>query len=186
MYEIELKAKLSDRQKVEEKIATFAEFEGVTEKSDVYWTQNRLGHPEKIRLREETGKPLTVTYKRKEIRQKQIEVNDEIEFTIGCVEDSEKTAKEKGAFEFFLNAAGFSPTIHKHKETKSWKFENALLEISYVDKLGDYIEIEILSDTDTPETTGKAHAKLLSILEKCNVPESDIETRYYSEMLQGK
>lgn len=76
--------------------------------------------------------------------------------------------------------------MHKHKETKSWKFEDSLIEISYVDKLGDYIEIEILSDTDNSETTQKAHAKLLSVLKKCGVPESDIETRYYSEMLEGK
>lgn len=186
MFEIELKAKLSDRETVEEKISSFAQYVGITEKSDVYWTQSRLGHPEKIRLREETGKPLTANYKKKEVRQNQIEVNHEFEFTIGYTSNEEQAEKEKAAFELFLNAAGFSPTMHKHKETKSWKFEDSLIEISYVDKLGDYIEIEILSDTDNSETTQKAHAKLLSVLKKCGVPESDIETRYYSEMLEGK
>lgn len=186
MFEIELKAKLSDRKAVEEKLSSFAHYTGKTEKSDVYWTQNRIGHPEKIRLREETGKPLTATYKRKEVRQNQIEVNDEIEFSIGSIADNEAAAKEKAAFEFFLNASGYSPTMHKHKETKSWKFEDVIIEISYVDKLGDYIEIEIMSETDNPEATQKTHDKLLLVLKKCGVPEEDIETRYYSEMLDGK
>jgi len=186
MFEIELKAKLTDRKTVEEKISAFATFIGLTEKSDVYWTQNRLGHPEKLRLRDETGKPLTANYKKKEVRHNQIEVNDEIEFTIGNTSDKEQSLKEKTSFEIFLNAAGFSPTMHKHKETKSWKFEDSLIEISYVDKLGDYIEIEILSETDNAEATQKAHDKLLSVLKKCGVPEEDIETRYYSEMLEGK
>ncbi len=183
MYEIELKAKLADRNAVEDTLSSFAQYIGITEKSDVYWSQNRLGHPEKIRLREETGKPLVATYKKKELRDNQFEVNNEYEFSIGCTSDIKKAAEEKAAFELFLNAAGFSPTILKQKQTKSWKFDDVLIEISQVAKLGDYIEIEILSSTDTHETTRKAREKLLSVLSKCGVPEKDIETRYYSEML---
>lgn len=185
MFEIELKAKIHNRKEVEEKISAFAEYLGKTEKSDVYWTQSRIGHPLKIRLREETNKPLTVNYKKKEIRSGQIEVNDEYEFTIGAGLGTEDREKEKLSFETFLLAAGFSPTMVKHKDTKRWNFEETLIEISYVDKLGDFIEIEILSETNDAEKTKEAHQKLLRTLKKAGVPEENIETRYYSELLEN-
>ncbi|HOF12348.1 MAG TPA: class IV adenylate cyclase [Treponemataceae bacterium] len=185
MFEIELKASLTNRKEVEEKISQFAEYLGKTEKSDVYWTQSRVGHPQKVRLREETNKPLRVNYKKKEIRSGQIEVNDEYEFTIGAGLDKKEAEKEKLSFETFLSSAGFSPSMVKHKDTKRWNFEDTLIEVSYVDKLGDFIEIEILSETADTERTIEAHKKLLRTLEKAGVPEENIETRYYSELLEN-
>jgi adenylate cyclase class 2 len=73
----------------------------------------------------------------------------------------------------------------KHKDTKRWNFEDTLIEVSYVDKLGDFIEIEILSETADTERTIEAHKKLLRTLEKAGVPEENIETRYYSELLEN-
>jgi adenylate cyclase class 2 len=137
-----------------------------------------------VRLREETNKPLRVNYKKKEIRSGQIEVNDEYEFTIGAGLDKKEAEKEKLSFETFLSSAGFSPSMVKHKDTKRWNFEDTLIEVSYVDKLGDFIEIEILSETADTERTIEAHKKLLRTLEKAGVPEENIETRYYSELLE--
>lgn len=184
MFEIELKAKITNREEVEKKISQFAEYIGKTEKSDVYWTQARVGHSQKVRLREETDKPLTVNYKKKEIRSNQIEVNDEYEFTIGAGASEEDAKREKQSFEVFLTSAGFLPMMVKHKDTKRWNFEDTVIEISYIDKLGDFIEIEILAETDDPEKTKAAHEKLLRTLAKAGVPEENIETRYYTDMLE--
>ena len=55
-----------------------------------------------------------------------------------------------------------------------------------MEHLGFFIEIEILSETNDTKTVQNCHAELLSILEKCSLPQTAIETRYYSEMLKEK
>ena len=63
----------------------------------------------------------------------------------------------------------------KHKDTKRWNFEDTLIEVSYVDKLGDFIEIEILSETADTERTIEAHKKLLRTLEKQAFPKKTLK-----------
>ena len=61
----------------------------------------------------------------------------------------------------------------------------ATLELCKVEKLGDFIEIEILSVTNNAETTEKIQSELKRLLSRCGIPEKDIESRYYSEMLNA-
>ncbi len=193
MYEIEIKAWLSDTQAAEKKVAQFAQYAGSAEKSDRYWIQPESdGIPDaadcprcgcRVRIRESvTSAPdgteehaTTVTYKRKELRV-DTEINEEHEFTVS----------DAGAFEIFIRAAGFVPSAEKHKSAEIWKCGNALIEIVHVAQLGDFIEIEILTENAGEKTAEQCRRELLQILEAAGVPETDIETRYYTEMLAEK
>ena len=80
MYEIELKAWVDDIPATENKINEFAKYIGLTEKRDTYWRKKNteIG----IRIRQETGKPIIATWKQKNLRQNEFEVNTEREFII--------------------------------------------------------------------------------------------------------
>lgn len=190
MYEIEIKAWLRDTQAAEKKVALFAEYAGSAEKNDRYWTQSASNGTAsgadclcpgcKVRIRDSVfsapdgteERTTAVTYKRKELRA-DTEINEEHEFTIS----------DADAFEVFIRAAGFVPSAEKRKSAKSWKYENAVIEIVHVAQLGDFIETEILTENDDAETAERCRLKLLYILKAAGVSETDIETRYYTEML---
>jgi adenylate cyclase class 2 len=191
MFEIELKAHLADRSAAADRLNAFAVYAGFTEKSDTYWVMaqavtqvsalidtqmSTANEIPAIRVREtrlkDSGGETIVTFKKKELRNG-VEVNNETEFTVSGREE----------FETLLRALTFSPKIRKRKATDSWHYENALIEISAVEGLGDFIEIELLSETDDPETVAEYTRRLHEILEQTGVPQSAIEPRYYTEML---
>jgi adenylate cyclase class 2 len=183
MFEIELKAHLADRSAAADRLNAFASYAGFTEKSDTYWVSAQADAPSGadapvIRVRQ-TGRgdsdgETIVTFKKKELMNG-VEVNNETEFTVSKREE----------FEALLRILGFVPGIRKHKKTSSWRYENALLEVSSVAGLGDFIEIEILSETDDPVTIKDCTRRLHTILEMAGVPESAIEPRHYAEMLSA-
>lgn len=197
MYEIELKAWVDDVSATEEKINQFAKYIGLTEKHDTYW---RLKESENgIRIRQETGKPITATWKQKNLLQNKIELNTEREFIIGSTDFVNDTIpNEKNAealknslanFEDFLKLSGFEIHLQKYKSTKTWhhktdEFNLITIEISYVETLGYFIEIEILSEKNDDKTVTKAQNCLHETLQKCGISKEKIETRYYWQLLK--
>jgi len=182
MTEIELKAHVADPEETEKQIKTFATFRGETEKFDAYWVNpdcakgTATGKPVKVRIREEAG-VIVVTYKKKEL-QGAIEVNDELEFTID----------NRIAFETLITDFGFSPDSIKHKKTKSFDYVTSgntriTIELSLVDPLGTFVEIEILKDNPDSETIERARKILNETLKMCGISENAIEKRYYTEMI---
>ncbi|MBP3449681.1 MAG: CYTH domain-containing protein [Spirochaetaceae bacterium] len=197
MYEIELKAWVDDVSATENKINEFAKYIGLTEKHDTYW---RLKESENgIRIRQETGKPITATWKQKNLLQSEIELNTEREFIIGSTDFVNDTIpNEKNAealknslanFEDFLKLSGFEIHLQKYKSTKTWQhkteeFDLITIEISYVETLGYFIEIEILSEKNDDKTVTKAQNCLHETLQKCEISKEKIETRYYWQLLK--
>lgn len=185
MTEIEIKARVTDPIFTEAKIRTFACFLKTIKKSDIYWKQESTGL--KIRLRteqiiqtESIGDPndTIVTYKKKQIQNK-TEVNEEYEFSI----------TERSSFEAFLHDLNFIPYIEKTKETLVFSYLNStdfpvLIELSYIPLLGYFIEIEIMSEKKDKEYINKAREVLFSTLKTCEIPETNIETRFYTDMLK--
>lgn len=184
MYEIELKARIASIAETEAQVRTFAEFLGSCDKHDTYWTRTITGQPEQrisIRIREETrggDVRCAVTYKRKETRRSNdgaaYEVNDEQEFHI----DS------RTAFEAFLRDDGFAPEFCKHKRARQWKTDTVLIELCDVERLGAFIELEILSDGAGAQRVTDAVSELHTVLARCGVSCSAVEARYYSELLR--
>lgn len=185
MYEIELKAHIKDRDDLTKRLHSFASFKGSTHKFDTYWRSATDNIQIRVRQERKQANPhgnmeettTTVTYKRKQLRVSQdgtsIEVNDEQEFSISS----------RNPFEEFLQDAGFSILRKKEKHVEQWQFEDALLELCNVPPLGDFLEMEILAADNKEATVQAARTKLSFLLEKCGIPESDIEPRYYNEML---
>lgn len=199
MYEIELKAWVDDIPATENKINEFAKYIGLTEKRDTYWRKKNteIG----IRIRQETGKPIIATWKQKNLRQNEFEVNTEREFIIGSTDFAKDTIPNKknetslksalSNFEDFLKTSDFEISLQKYKSTKTWhhkteEFNLITIEISYVEFLGHFIEIEILSEKNDDETISMAQNCLHETLQKCGINKDRIETRYYWQLLKGE
>jgi adenylate cyclase class 2 len=194
-FEIEVKAWVDDREAVERRIGALADLTADFEKEDCYWLL--VLPPGKadtipvsgVRIRRETTiardgstESFTlVTYKTKEVRGG-IEVNDEKEFSLaappgGAAEDA------LDAFEELLERLGLAPGVSKKKRGRSWKYGSITVEISDVERLGCFLELEILAGDDGSETVERARKSLLGLLGLIGICEDRIETRYYNDML---
>lgn len=204
MTEIELKAHVFDRKKIIENLNSFAKYEKTVTKDDTYFhlqkgeksaqktsdgSKNSKKNYISARIRRQTEKTEKgtkttnfLTYKKKELKTDtngiSIEVNDEKESEIS----------EAEAVEILLNDIGFMPALKKHKEVMVFsaqtEYGKATLELCNVQRLGDFIEIEILSGKNDTQTVEKIQGALKKLLSECKIPEKDIENRYYSEMLK--
>ena len=102
------------------------------------------------------------------------EVNQEQEFQVD----------KREPLELFLQDAGFSIHLKKEKLVAAWQWDEVLLELCFIPELGNFLELEILCDSDSPEVVAAAHKKLRKVLAECGIEESAIESRYYSQLLQ--
>jgi adenylate cyclase class 2 len=199
LFEIELKAWVDDPASVREKAGALAKFTADFEKQDVYWflaspLETQSAAPVSgVRIRKESftanGKaPETlslVTYKTKEVRAG-VEVNDEKEFVVAAPPGAAIDAS-LNAFEGLLGRLGLKPGISKKKQGSVWTYGDAgrdiSIELSNVDRLGVFVELEILAGNNEPETVSRARARLMALLQLIGIGEDKIETRYYTEML---
>jgi len=185
--EIELKAWVSNPEELGRKLSGLAVFIGNFEKSDAYFQPvNSAETPERpgygVRLRKEKTKNLNgvlkelnyVTYKSKQVRDG-IEVNDEREFEVSSA----------SAFEEFLEYIGYRESIKKHKTGNSYKNDSMTVELTEVQGLGWFIELEILAAEQDDENTEAIKKRLLSFLDQLEIPRKSIESRSYAEMLKN-
>ena len=178
MTEIELKAHVADTKLTENLVSKIARFSKETEKKDTYWQRGVSGDEKsvKVRFREEDNTTY-LTYKRKELRG-QIEVNDELEFTLS----------DRLPLETLLGDLGLAPYTTKNKHTRSFAYTapdgtGVTIELSRVEGLGDFIELEILADKPGKEEIRRAQKTLRETLTLCGIGEDAIESRFYTELL---
>ena len=181
MFEVELKAHVDNRNFVIEKLTSFATYDASIKKEDTYWGRIVGGKKIQARVRKEvgsSGKKNYFTYKQKELREGsdgiEIEVNDEKECEIFDIAPVEAFFKDM-QLDIFLE---------KTKSVISWYFADAHIELCTVPPLGDFLEIEILSETSSESDIASCREKILSIFAMCGITEDKIESRYYSEMLR--
>lgn len=182
MFEIELKAHVDDREKVMESLNSFADYLQSVQKDDVYWAVHKDGRKIQTRIRKEVDldsgvSKIYMTYKRKERRIAEngnaLEVNDERECEIS----------DSDALETLLKDAGFVVALEKHKSVMGWRFGECHIELCAVPPLGDFLEIEVMSEKDDEKTAEEKKLKIMEIFNRCGIGEEKIENRYYSEML---
>lgn len=182
MYEIEIKAHVSDKDSVKNAISKFAKYKCAVQKHDTYYKLTVHENDVTARIRCENEK-ITLTYKQKEMRGTDsgtsTEVNSEYECQISCAAPLEKLFAD----------CGFAISHTKEKHTESWTYAtragDALIELCNVPPLGYFLEVEILANDDDKATVEAAQKELYAILEKCGIDKSAIEMRYYSEMLEN-
>lgn len=188
MKEIELKAHVYDKKQLLEKLKTFAQHEKTVLREDQYF---RFYKTEKdhitARLRKETvsfpekKEFWLLTYKKKEVRTSgsgaATEINDEFETEV----------KDPVPVITLLKDTGFVPHITKRKEVIDFcvdtEFGKAEIEVCNIEKLGDFVEIEIIKDTEDENLISKIQDKLKELLVKSGLPLENIENRYYSDLL---
>ncbi|MBQ5471336.1 MAG: class IV adenylate cyclase [Treponema sp.] len=184
MFEVELKAHVYDREEAIKNLNSFAKYERKIIKDDTYYSLNSITsriRKEIVTENEKTFSTFLYTYKKKELKidkdGKSIEVNDENECEL-----NDPTPVEK-----FITDAGGKIKLTKHKETLFYTadtpFGQANLELCKVPPLGDFLEIEILSQSQDSETVNNIQKELHSLLLKSGIPLENIENRYYSELL---
>lgn len=199
MLEIELKAHVYNRSSVIEKINSFAEFHRVIIKDDEYYRLDKTnGSHISARIRREKSSSIeqyenisqiqaeetniVLTYKKKESRisseGKALEVNRELETSLS---DSEPVKT-------LLQDSGYKKSLTKHKEVISWfcttECGQAHLELCTVPPLGDFLEIEIIAESADNNKIEQARKILENLILKSGISLSDIENKYYSELLK--
>ncbi|MBO7122768.1 MAG: hypothetical protein J6V90_05760 [Treponema sp.] len=192
--EIELKAHARDREAVLQKLRAFAVFDKSVSKDDRYFKMEKSGAPSghiTARIRQEktadqNGRALEektfLTYKKKEKRLASggaaIEVNQEFEASLDNAE----------CLEALFADIGFVPHFTKHKDAIGFYADTpcgkAHLELCSVPPLGDFLEIEFVTEGEADESQIAAmRAELESLVVKCGLALDDIEEKYYSELL---
>ena len=188
--EIEVKAWVDTPESLKQRIDAIARFTGVFNKIDAYWYPvSGMAFPASgVRVRKEVvgdnirnGVQTTrITYKAKEVRDN-IEVNYEREFTVS----------DGSVFEELLTVLGLIPIKRKHKTGWAWVYDNDALniedgitvELALLERLGYFIELEILANNDAADTVASAQGRLLALLDLLGIARNRIESRYYTDLL---
>jgi adenylate cyclase class 2 len=201
--EIEVKAWVDTPELLKQRIDSIARFTGVFDKVDAYWypapgtaapntAASELAFPASgVRVRKETMgdgrddirngvQTARITYKAKEIRD-DLEVNHEREFTVS----------EGDVFEELLTVLGLIPIKRKRKTGWAWVYDSDVItitegitvELALVERLGYFIELEILANNDAPATVASARERLLAMLDLLGIARNRVESRYYTELL---
>ncbi len=193
MFEIEIKAWAKNRERIIERLNSFAEYICSIEKEDIYYRFPSKGRKrgisfrirkEKINKNGDVSEVNLFTYKKKEKRYSAdgscIEVNSENEFSFDNPEALLTMTSDLGA-EIYLK---------KKKIVDCWHLETdygtANIELCTVPPLGDFLEIEIVTEDGNSETVQNIKEIEENIFSECEIPLSDIETRYYSELFREK
>lgn len=183
--EIELKAWVMDPGELKNKLSKLAVFKGTFEKNDTFFRPLNpaeiTGSPSYgVRIRKEAAEDprgilresIYVTYKSKKI-QNGIEINDEREFQVS----------QATAFEEFLIHLGFKESIKKRKKGSSFDYNGMTVELTEVEGLGWFVELEILLPEKENKNTENEMKKLLCFLDLLEIPRGSIESRSYTAML---
>lgn len=191
MYEIELKAHIYNREETIKILNTFANYVGFFQKHDSYYKLQKQNSNDfiSVRIRKELSKQeqnisekIYLTYKQKELKNTsdgtKIEVNNEKECELSNSETVISILLDTGFYEYLSK----SKTVEKF--TYQTPFGIATIEICTIPPIGDFIEIEILNDSNNESNVDNIRKEILSILEKCNIPQSQIEEKFYSQLLK--
>lgn len=191
MYEIELKAHVKDRSSTIRNINTFATYLGTTIKEDTYFhlqtdsstPQNhitcRLRHEDYTFPDSSTKSLDLLTYKKKSLRKNPDGTTYEVN------EENESELSNPDTIVKLITDSGFTEAYTKHKDVMQWTFStgygDAHLELCTIPPLGDFLEIEIVSENCHNDSL--IQAELQSLIVRAGVQLSEIEPKYYSQLL---
>ncbi len=177
MNEIELKFKIKNFDNLNKKIKDLGcIFEKkVTQIDTVYFEKNNKYFEIKpgtivMRTRIINGKKKFITLK---VRANDFYASKEIEFQ---VENSKK-------IEDFIETLGYVKAIDFTKERITTSYKNFNICIDQIDVLGDYIEIEVLTEDNN---INMYKEQILNFAEKLGIDVNDLENRYYPQIILSK
>ena len=176
-YEIEKKAWLSSLSDMEKKVASFMSFIKEDMKKDTYYIHSSSAHIDFMkdsifRIREDNS-GVFINYKQREFSGK-TEINQETEFPVINPGELEKL--------FFY--MGYKILVKKYKHSKIYGYKNAAVELNVIEDLGNFIEVEVIAENEGEKDA--AISTINEIFSLLEIPEKDIENRYYIDLLLAK
>lgn len=176
MNEIELKFKVDNYSKLYETLCKYGgHFSDEIEQKDVvFYEKGNFNYDIDygtivIRTREYNGKKILTLKK----RASETFACKEIEFE---VEKSEK-------IEDFINTLGFEKTMEFVKKRVEGQCEGFNISLDRLEGIGDYIEIEVLTDSDDIELYKNKIMKFASCI---GVNINNLEPRYYPQIIMSR
>ena len=101
--------------------------------------------------------------------------------------ENETLVENADALEQFFMDVGGKLAYTKEKIVEHWIYksdgEELHVELCTVPPLGDFLEIEAIKENENEAEITKIKFLEQQLLTECNIPLSQIENRYYSEML---
>ncbi len=175
--EIEIKAKVYDKQELLSFLHKNAKVKRTYFKKDFYYIKDKdnFNIDECIRMRMDRGS-YTFTSK-KRIIESGVEFN--IERNFSCTKH-----KSKVIIDFIKNVLNMNLYVMKEKKGKAFIYKNTLIELSSIKGLGDYVEIELLNNDETDIVNKSQYLK--NILSELSIDEEYIEIKPYIELLKNK
>jgi adenylate cyclase class 2 len=151
MLEVELKVKIPALEPVRRKlIGKNAEVLGKVHEHDIYYNaphRDFAKTDEAVRVRY-TNDHAVVTYKGPKIKKYGLKAREELNF---AVESGER-------FEKMLDRLGFKKTAEVNKWREKYQYGGASISLDSVDELGTFTEIEIITENENDNPTGKIEA----------------------------
>ncbi len=181
MIEVEAKIRLTETEhkRVAGELPRFAGKGTETLKKDRYYGEPdttlpyRKGKPiQFLRIREEDGQAVVGLKDQK--REKGIEANEEIEFTI----------EDAGAWDRLIREIGFPLFATKEKRSLAYCFGPYHIELNQVRELGWFLEIERLVDRKSKVAAAKRG--VVDLFERLGFAQERFETKLYLELLAKK
>ncbi len=174
--EIELKARIRNREEIESRLAKFMRPVGNIDKRDEYWEVSSRDplNPGifRFRVRREAGHT-TITFKEKTF-DGNLEINREFEFGI----DNE------AAFKAFVERLQGRFVYKKQKTGTRWESETGIVaEVVEVAPLGLFLEVECVCNTQDGIGQEEAKCQLYEVVDWCGVSRRALEPRPYSQLL---
>lgn len=184
MYEIELKAHVSDRENTISLINSLCTFIGSLKKSDCYYKLREKNISCRIRKETSCTKKTTSTPKYYFTYKQKQRITDSNNSTYEVNNEYESEISNPQSIEKFLLDSGFEVSLTKSKDTLQWKkqtqFGEALIELCNIPPIGDFLELEIISNIDNNKEIQEELQKLILLF---GLKLSDIEPKFYSELL---
>ena len=171
--EVEIKAWVRNRDEVLAGLKDRYTFIRSFSKSDTYYRTPPGATADHIRIRRE-GTAIYLTFKEKSLSDF-VEVNKEWEFELS----------DRSAAEALLLQLGCSPDYRKQKQGQAFSKGEITIELSDIQGLGCFLELEYLAQDRSLQTIEEARGHLLAILRDLEISESAIEPRFYLELLSG-
>jgi adenylate cyclase class 2 len=170
--EVEIKAWVRRGEETRSKIEERCRFEKEYVKEDVYFRGPRINEKERdIRVRRENDRWIC-TYKNKSLRNG-LEMNDEREFILS----------DGKVLMDLLEMLGCRVFLCKVKRGKAYTYRDLTVELSDVEGLGCFVEVERVVEDPYPELIERLEAEIRQFLADIGIPATDIEERPYMVML---
>lgn len=169
--EAESKVRVRDANSLRAKLADSYKFVGKEKKIDDYYALIGAKYPAKsVRIRRERDK-FIINFKKSLSYKQGVHAKEEIEFS----------TSDNEAFFKFLEDFGFKKWIRKEKITETYRTRDGVnLELSYVRKLGWFLEIEILCKRSE---IGKARQRVVQLRNELGISDKDVEKKGYTQEL---